>query len=190
MTPNPRTNQLYDVQKKALRLICKPYQRSKKTLSNAWVTQKTHVLPVPLLSTYFACNFAFSIKSCKCSSYISKYFWTICSNKNNRTRQPSFYNYNQPNHYLETSRNSLPPDLRSSSPSSFKAKLKHHFFWLNIVWLFPAMILLVSTPAMIISQWQYSYNTLYIFFTCSSYSFFTFFFWASAFIYPSCLCSS
>ena len=88
MTPNPRTNQLYDMQKKALRLICKPYQRSKKTLSNAWVTQKTHVLPVPLLSTYFACNFAFSIKSCKCSSYISKYFWTICSNKKTAPGNP------------------------------------------------------------------------------------------------------
>ena len=135
MTPKSQTKQLYDIQKKALRLVCKPYQRPKKTLSNAWITQKTHVLPVPLLSTYSACNFAFSIKSGRCPSYISEYFQTIGSNQTNRTRQtryqhklPSSYKYNQPNHYLVTSFNSLPPNLRSSSPSSFKAKLKHHLF--------------------------------------------------------------
>ena len=135
MTPKSQTKQLYDIQKKALRLVCKPYQRPKKTLSNAWITQKTHVLPVPLLSTYSACNFAFSIKSGRCPSYISEYFQTIGSNQTNRTRQtryqhklPSSYKYNQPNHYLVTSFNSLPPNLRSSSPSSFKAKLKHHLY--------------------------------------------------------------
>ena len=119
--------------KKAHRLICKPYQCPKKTLSNAWVTQKTHVLPISLLSTYSACNFAFSIKTCQCPFYISEYFRTNCSDQTNSTRQtryqlklPSSYKYNQPNHYLVTSFNSLSPYLRSSSPSSFKAKLKHH----------------------------------------------------------------
>ena len=35
MTLKSQTKQLYDIQKKALRLVCKPYQRPKKTLSNA-----------------------------------------------------------------------------------------------------------------------------------------------------------
>ena len=65
LTPVVLTNRLSILQKRALRVVCRPYQNQqpKKTLSNTFVTSKTEVLPVRHLSTFFTCISAYAIKN-------------------------------------------------------------------------------------------------------------------------------
>ena len=130
LTPVVLTNRLSTLQRRALRVVCRPYQNKqpKKTLSNTFVTSKTEVLPVPHLFTFFTCISAYGIKKGQCPSYLSKEFMLAIPQNHKPTRYqhkiPSSHHYNRLNHHLVSAFNSLPDNIRRSAPSSFRKRLK------------------------------------------------------------------
>ena len=132
MSPNSQTKYLFGLQKRALRLICKPYQSQliKKTLSSSFITHKTEILSLPSLSTYFTCISAHNIKNKQCPSYLTASFPTSSSCKSTRYQHkiPSSQHYNRLNQQLINTFNALPITLRCSTYSTFKTKLKSFLF--------------------------------------------------------------
>ena len=99
-----------------------------KMLGNTWVESKTNDLPLPLLSSYFACVSAHTIKTGQCPSYITSHFVPSSFKATRYQHKPPSSHYSKLNHYLVSSYNSLPLSLPRSHASAFKLKLKQYLF--------------------------------------------------------------
>ena len=77
LSPLTLTKPLHILQNRTLRLVCGSQQKRKKTLSNLFIAHSTNVLPLPHLSTYFACVCAHSIKLRQCPPYLYELFTGI-----------------------------------------------------------------------------------------------------------------
>jgi hypothetical protein len=130
-TPANRTNALFLLQKRALRLICKDYNGSSqpnRTLATKFTSETTKILPLPTLSLYFTCIAAYRIMRRLSPSYLVNTFsrQQIRPTTRHRHKLPCSLLYNRLNHHLVHSFNCLPEKLRRLPPSSFKSKLKMH----------------------------------------------------------------
>ena len=121
---------LYNLQKQALRQVCMPFRKiiSHKMFGNTWVARQTNVLPLLLLSSYFACVSAHAIKTGQCPSYIASHFVPSSFKATCYQHKLPSSHYNKLNHYLVSTYNSLPLSLRRSHASAFKLKLKQYIF--------------------------------------------------------------
>jgi len=83
LSPIKKTNPLFLLQKKALRLICKDHinQDNQKYLPTQFTTALTKVLPLPQLATYFTSLNGHNILNNKCPNYLSAPY----TNPNNRS---------------------------------------------------------------------------------------------------------
>ena len=127
LSPLTLTKPLHILQNRTLRLVCGSQQKRKKTLSNLFIAHSTNVLPLPHLSTYFACVCAHSIKLRQCPPYLYEPFTGTSTRKTrNQHKLPSSLHYNQLESYLVSQYNSLPLSLRRCSPHTFKHNLKKH----------------------------------------------------------------
>lgn len=126
LTPFSRTNQLFMLQKKALRLICADLRQSNKLLSTNLITGRTNVLPLPQLALYFTCLTAHRIKTGSCPPYLMNPFRPSTTKRLTRYQHklPSSLHHNRLNLFLTNSFNNLPTTLRSLQYKLFKQKLK------------------------------------------------------------------
>ena len=118
---NPESPYRYIID--ALRQVWKTFRKlnSYKMLGNTWVTCKTNVLPLPLLSYYFACVSAHAIKTGQCPSYIASNFVSSSFKATRYQHKLPSSHYNKLNHYLVSTY--LPLSLHQSHASAFKLKL-------------------------------------------------------------------
>ena len=130
LSPYSLTNLLYLLQKKALRTICsivlKPERH--KTLSTPTASKLTNTLPLPDLAKFVACQLAHTVNNNTCPPYIKSLFKQ--THHSHATRHlhklPSSSGLNKLNHFILTSFNSLPMNIRQSPKTAFKKSLKNY----------------------------------------------------------------
>jgi hypothetical protein len=127
LSPDKLTNELFLLQKKALRLILKV------KLSDRWSTRdlcfKLDILPLPALSNYFTALFAHLALTRRAPDYILSLFPTRSHTYSHRNLStlPSSSAYNQLNHKTMSIFNSLPLKIHSiNSSHTFKLHVKLH----------------------------------------------------------------
>ena len=129
LAPQKLTNDLFLLQKKALRLINRT--RLKDRLPTNQLCIATSILSLPKLATYFTSNFALHILTKRAPNYILQLFPSHQHNysRRNLNTLPSSSLYNSLNRKIVTLFNSLPSQIRAiTSTATIKRHLKNHFF--------------------------------------------------------------
>ena len=127
MSPAKRTNKLFLLQKKAIRLI-KEVKISDK-LSTTKLCTDLNILPLPKLADYFTTLFAHRTLTKRAPDYILARFPTPRQSHTHRNLNtlPSSFTYNQLDHKIVTLFNSLPPVIRSLKSSvTFKTQIRSY----------------------------------------------------------------
>ena len=128
MSFTKHTNPLFNLQKKALRLICAGLNKHGKYIATKDTVSHTGILPLPSLSEYSACLMAHSIKTGSCPPYLTQqHQHRISTITRYQHKLPSSSNYSSINLHLVKSFNNLPSKLRSTvNPRTFRRNLKLH----------------------------------------------------------------
>ena len=130
-SPASTTDQIYKLQKKALRTICEV--RLKDKISSSSLFKKCSILPLPLLAKYHAACMGHTALYIKTPAYLLPSFTQDQGNPTqtiatrNQHKIKSSLSYNKLERAIQSSFNSLPVQIRAlTSQSYFKIKLKKH----------------------------------------------------------------
>ena len=133
LTDDKLTNNLYLLQKKALRLVCKgiipPASSKNKLISTDQAIKHTSILPLPDLALYFTCVAGHSIRHNHCPPYLSALFLAKQHTHATRCRNQltSSIHHNALNLNMLTTFNSLPTKLRTLPRKTFEFYLHKYF---------------------------------------------------------------
>ena len=122
MSFTKHTNPLFNLQKKALRLIYTGLNRQGKYIATKDAVSHTGVLPLPSLSEYSACLVAHSIKTGSCPLYLTQqHQHRISTITRYQHNLPSASSHSSINLHLVKSFNNLPSKLLSTvNPRTFR----------------------------------------------------------------------